>query len=352
MRNSEINQRVAMFELKLFNVLYDKHNLQYETLFYLTEHCNLRCPGCYMHAGPNVDKKLLPTHDIEHFLHAFKRLDNYNRAAVFSGGEIFTAPTNYLEYNIQNALDSVDHLQLKTNGSWINNKTRADEIFKMLGDFNVPRGLVVTDEQIKEFLSRFKLWYRLTHRNQIREQLFQEFPTVPALDLCVSVDNKIHPAKSAYWFREIANRVARDENLSKNISLKTFSFVESQNFFIDKVLVPMRERISDMMRHSDGLFSYSIDGVDVLSFFGEFTDVSKPASPADATNIGVMGPDGKMRIVFYFYPDRTVSFCSDDYRDVGRISYVDSRGGYKCFDQLRREMMSTMVDQYRRQISR
>ncbi len=354
MRHSEIINRTALFELGVYQTLFNKTGTLYEVVFYLPgSRCNLQCPGCYMHGGPMVSKQMIPTQDVLHFLRSFSVLDNYSNSVVFSGGEIFTTPVSYMQYNIQNALDTVGHVHLKTNGAWIANPTHADAILKMLGGLGVPRGIDASDNQIRNFLGQFTRKYIRYHRQEIIDQMWREFPTRPALDLCVSVDNKIHPVKSAEWFVKIARRVAENKNLTNNLNLKTFSFDQSRDFFVERVMRPLQDQISGVKSAQNGdVLHYRIGNVNAQSFFGAYADVSKSSAPENAATIGVPGVDGVMRLVFYFYPDKTVSFCSDDYKIVGRVPYEHADGTYKTIDELRREMMAAVVDQYRREISR
>ena len=39
---------VDSYSKHISDIIYDTKNYEIEVLFYLTQHCNLRCRGCYM----------------------------------------------------------------------------------------------------------------------------------------------------------------------------------------------------------------------------------------------------------------------------------------------------------------
>ncbi len=350
MRYFENRKNVNGFAKKISKTVNDKKHTSYEVLFYLTEHCNLACPGCYMNSNPARTQVALPSEDILHWMRQFSKVPNFSDSVVFTGGEIFTMDVPYLEYNIQNALDTVTTVHLKTNGVWVNNPEKSKQIWDMLRRLKVQRGLTVTQEQFHQFLSQFDRNYARAHKDEILARAWRELPTAAALDLCVSVDNKIHPKQSAQWFREVVQHVSGDEKLKNSVNVKSFTFEECRDSFVENVFQALGCEKRDSKFHPDAnVLQYKACGIPVESYFGVYQDTSAPLSPEDNADIGLCGSDrNTTRLAFYFYPDRTVSFSNPNFQPVGRVSYVDARGRYKSLRQLRLEMVDAMVAEYRR----
>ena len=67
------SQKVQDYASKVSNIIYDTANYETEVLFYLTQHCNLVCGGCYMQAGPDVPCNTLPVSDLSFYLSEFDK---------------------------------------------------------------------------------------------------------------------------------------------------------------------------------------------------------------------------------------------------------------------------------------
>ncbi len=353
MNNTDIRRRVNSFAENLSGIMNDQNNSQYELLFYMTRRCNLMCPGCYMMGQGASDTRTMDSADIDFYVNEFKKERRFKNSVVFSGGEIFVLPTKYLEYNISHTLNTNGALHLKTNGSWIENKYHSDEIFEMMSGLNVPRGLYVDDTQIHAYLTKFSKKYIEKNRQKVLERMMAELPTVSALDLCMSVDNKIHPEKSADWFCDIVRRVGGDKKLAKNLNIKSFSFVDTIDFFDNHVMERLKRSIKQYTENINvALLEYNVGHAHVESYFGPFVDVRRPFEPETMLKVGKDTGDDGHRVVFHFFPDKTVAFCTDNFHFVGRVPYVTMRGRYKSVAELRHDMFNRVVDEYRYAIKR
>lgn len=332
----------------VYNTLFVNNDIDIVPQFYMTHYCNLACPGCYMAAGPHQSKAYIPSADIDFYLREFNKNSYFPGNVTFSGGEIFSLPIEYLKYNIQNALDLGMFTEIKTNGSWVDNPVCSDLIFEMLADLSVPRRLNVIDTEQGEFL-RGKLLSM--GKEKIWKKVCDKFGTFAALSMAVSVDDKIHPRRSAQWFAAIANRITADDALSQNVELKSFSFKESANFLRQNVLNNPQLGVSDL--HSDaGVYSYKVGKGTIRSYVGDFINTAAPLSPAQAADIVIPRGNGHRFVVFFFWPDRTVSFENSAFHPVGRVPYLDSHGKYKSLNTLVQEMGIKMISDYQNSIGR
>lgn len=353
MSDKNTTARVAGFSKRLINVL--EGDVLPQLQFYMTHHCNLACRGCYMCANPARPSQCIPSSDIEYYMKCFLGLSDFNKAVCFSGGEIFILPVQYLEYNIQKALDSGLIVEIKTNGAWIDNDAYAKDVFDMLRGLRVPRGICATDDEIKDFLSGIpKSTQQKLGKAGLRRLLEKQYE-IAALDMAISVDDTLHPGKSAQWFKKIADCITADKRLNKNVELCTFTVAPSASFFENRVLADNglhKHSLVDYNCDCGQRFKFMINGKTVNAVFGEMVDVSAPHLPEDDMKITLPQADGGDRLVFFFHPDRTVCFENIWMQPVGRVSYVDKRGNYKNLDQLINEMYIKMVRDFKQKISR
>lgn len=344
--------RLQRFASVVLDTLFSDNDIGIVPQFYMTNYCNLSCPGCYMNARPNRPKVCIPTADIDFYLREFTRVPDFDGNVVFSGGEVFSLPTEYLKCNIQNALGAGLYLEVKTNGSWVDSPKRSNQIFKMLADLSVTRVPNVTEAALDAFMRRYSQdELRSMGRDVIYKKVCETFGTVATFCMAVSVDNKIHPGRSAQWFAKIANRIGRDDNLAQKIDLKSFCFIESMNFFQQNIIDNPQLGVSDFHNHG-GVYSYRIGKCQVRSFLGDFIDCAVPVSPEKSADIVVMRPDMTRFVTFFFWPDRTVSFENCALRPVGRVPYVDVNGKCKCLNQLVQDMAIKMISDYKKSICR
>lgn len=56
------------FSKKISGIIWDTVNYEVEVLFYLTQYCNLKCRGCYMHSSPRTSRNILPRDDMQFYL--------------------------------------------------------------------------------------------------------------------------------------------------------------------------------------------------------------------------------------------------------------------------------------------
>lgn len=334
-------------------VIYDERNYEIDLQFYLTHRCNLSCNGCYMRASPSVFGNVLPKSDVAFYLNEFQKEPQFTHNVVFSGGEIFTTELPYLEYNISQVLNRGNALQLKTNGAWIQNTHARDAILEMLRRLKPGRGLVATEEQINNFLVSKPRWLlRMLGRDVVRQWMYRALPTTSLLSMVVSVDNKLHPKESAQWFLDIVKNFADDKRLVKNIDLKTFTVSCAKDFFYGNILNTLACECVDR-KPGVNLLKYTLNGVPIESYFGDFVDVNR-ISPREKLKNFVLPALGNARgrLVYCFYPDRTVGLDSCYLQSVGRVSYIGTDGKYKSFNKIRRDILVQLALDYRREISK
>ena len=349
------SQKVQDYASKVSNIIYDTANYETEVLFYLTQHCNLVCDGCYMQAGPDVPRNTLPVSDLSFYLSEFDKVPNFTHGVVFSGGEVFSAPINYVEAAAHNVLDRGWQLQFKTNGSWVQNPQKRDAVVAMLGRLQPHRGLCATEDEVLQFLRRIpKPIARVLGPKILEMWMYHKLPTTSMLDMAVSVDDLLHPAKSAQWFVDIAELITSNRRLRNKVNLKTFTLNESAGFFENYVLGNPQLGATNVVRAKNkNALRYDINGCRAEAYFGDYVDVGK-VSPVDKLSNIVMPSlgDSAGRLVYCFYPDKTVGFDCYYLESVGRVPYVDGQGRRKSFARLQRDMYTQLVLDYARAISK
>lgn len=307
MANIPTDSEKQMFAANLISALFGENNLGIMVQFYLTHYCDLRCPGCYMAAGPHRSRAAMPMADVDFYLSEFFKLPDFKPYVVFSGGEIFTLPVEYLEYNIKGALDLGLNVQIKTNGMWVRDARRRDAIFGML----------------------------------------RNLPATQRFSMAVSVDDKIHPRVSADCFVDIASRVALDSTLSDRVALKSSGFRDGMKFFDARVIKNPRLDILDVWSNDKKtIYQYQVGNAVIESFFDDFVDVYAEYGARVTSDITINTPDGGHSVVVYFHPDGTVGFENAVFQSIGRVPYVDAHGGYKSINTLVNEMTVRAISDY------
>lgn len=334
-------------------VIYDEQNYEVDLQFYLTRRCNLSCDGCYMFATPHMPGDVLPESDIAFYLNEFEKVPQFTHDVVFSGGEIFTTEIPYLEYNINQVLERGIALQLKTNGSWVQSENKRDAVLGMLRRLKPGRGLVATKEQINSFLLSKPRWLvRMLGRDIVRRWLYWKLPTVSLLSMAVSVDDKLHPKKSAQWFLDIVKNFAEDKRLGKNIDLKTFT-VSGSKVFLGKNVLNSPGCVLKDKKVDGNLLKYTLNGLPVESYFGDLVDVNRITHRENLENFVLPSlGDARGRLVYCFYPDKTVGLDSYYLQSVGRVSYIGGDGQPKSFNKIRHDILIQLVLDYQRAISK
>ncbi len=331
-------------------IIYDtRNNYEVEALFYLTRHCNLCCKGCYMRSSPKSSRDVLPYADLDFFLNEFGKMPNFTNSVTFSGGEIFTTPINYLTACSHMVLDRGWGLQLKTNGAWVMDKQKRGAVVNMLRQLQPSRGLLATSDEINSFLASKPKWLlRLLGTDLVRWWMFKRLPTASALSMAVSVDDTLHPAQSADWFINIVNMVAGDKKLRDKIDLKTFTLEYAIPLLELEILNNPDLKIKDFCSMPGRRAAkYSINGVKVESYTGEFVDVGRVPAVKKLTEITVppLG-DASGRLVYCFYPDGTVGFDCNYLESVGRVPYKNAVGKYKTLPQIQDDIHRKLVADY------
>lgn len=347
-----INDKIDDYSIVASQIINDNKNYDVDLLFYLTRFCNLACEGCYMRSNTGVPRNVLPSSDIEFYLKEFAKIPRFTKSVVFSGGEIFSTPIEYLEKNAALVLDCGYQLQLKTNGAWVNNSELAPRVLNMLRKLNPQFGVCASYEDIEDCLRQIPKPLR---RIFGRAVAFKKFPLLSSLNMVVSVDDRLHPAQSADWFLRIVDIVSRDKKLRKNLDLKTFSFDDCVDFFQQRILENPKMPAKNFRQRDDlWLATYTINGKRIESYFGKFVETAKIPMLQNLYEF-TLPPIDKMakgRLVYCFYPDRTVAFDCNYLETVGRVSYVRGDGTLKTFDEIREGIHKKLVADYARELSK
>ena len=334
------------FDIYVTDLLSDLQDYEIDLQFYLTRNCNLACRGCYMHANPDVSRDIMSETDVDFYLGQFAEAPSFCRSVVFSGGEIFVAPIDYLERNAQNVLGRGWHLQLKTNGAWIKNPKVAHDATDMLRNLNPKYGISATTEDIRQCIMKIpRPLRRLLGWPVVRKK----FPLVSSLDMAISVDNKLHPVQSADWFLRIVNMISHDKKLKKSVGLKTFSFDDSADFFQESILENPNVSVKDFKQNGKKwMFTYSINGTRIESYFGKFVDVTQVTvlQKIQEFVLPAIDAERKGRLVYSFYPDKTVGLDSCHLETVGRVPYIDENGKRKTFAQINEDIQKKLIQDY------
>lgn len=334
------------FYVYVSDVLNNIHDYEIDLQFYLTRNCNLACRGCYMQASPNISRNIIPESDVGFYLNQFATVPGFCQSVVFSGGELFVAPIDYLQKNAENVLKRGWHLQLKTNGAWIKNPNVAYDVADMLRRLNPVYGICATTEDIRQCIMNIPPIFR---RLLGRAVVYRKFPLVSSLDMAISVDDKLHPGQSAEWFLSIADMISRDKKLKKSVGLKTFSFDDSADFFQESVLENSQADIKNFKQHGKKwMFTYQINGKRIESYFGKFVDTTQiPLSKKISEFVlPAIGTEKKGRLVYSFHPDNTVGLDSCYLEAVGRVPYLDETGKCKSFAQINEDIQKKLVQDY------
>ena len=346
-------QSVKKFADYASSVIYDDSGYELDLQFYLTKKCNLASPGCYVASSPRVSGDVLPTYDAEFYLKEFEKVPQFTESVVLTGGEIFTAPIGYVEWISHQVLDRGWGLQLKTNGSWVRDEYMHNAVPAMLRRMNPGRGLIATKEQVSKFFENKPKWLlRLLGRDVVRQWLYKSLPTTSMLSMAVSVDDKLHPEKSVQWLGDIVNIMGADKNLAKKVDLKTFTVADSRSFFEKNVINGPGCVVKD--RKNDGnLVKCELNGVPVESYFGDFVGVNKISEKEKIENfvLPALG-EAKGRLVYCFYPDKTVGLDSCYLQSVGRVPYIGTDGLWKSFNKIRRDIYTQLVLDYQKAIEK
>jgi hypothetical protein len=196
--------------------------------------------------------------------------------------------------------------------------------------------LAANENQIREWLGTQPRWlFRILGRDVLRWWMYKKLPTTSLLSMAVSVDDRLHPAQSADWFVQIADLITKDKQLRKKVNLKTFTLSESVPLLESRILNNPQLNVQNFEKiPQKWAAKYTINGVRVESFVGDFVDVGAVPVVKKLQEI-VMPPVGNARgrLVYCFYPDGTVGFDCNYLESVGRVSYRDADGKCKSLGQ-------------------
>lgn len=311
--------------------------------FYLTQHCNLACPDCYMLASPQVPKKQIPTEDVNFYLGELKKRENFVPSAVFTGGEVFTLSMDYLQENVQNAFDKNLTVELKTNGKLIAQDVHLrNQFFDMVHNLNIPKKMFSVNNVVACYLlgtvmpaTQVKVWQ--TCYNEEGEKAAESFlirwaqaykfniMTSP-LALTVSVDDVVHPIDTRNWFESILTEIVKDEVLREKICLTRLTLNGKSE-----------QQIGCSMR----------DGYTYNSFEGGKKKNPRNPNYFGKNWLGRPGAFEKGCIMLCFWPDRTVSLESEiNLQPIGRVSYVNPNGSYKDLYTIVKDMQAQLLRDY------
>lgn len=343
------------FSDNVYSVISDNANYEIDLQFYLTQRCNLSCRGCYMAASPNVSGDVLPIDDISFYLNEFGKNQQFTGDVVLSGGEIFTLPIDYVESASRQILNRGYGLQLKTNGLWVDDLKKRDGVVAMLRRLKPGRGLTASKEQFHDFLASKPKWFlRMLGRNIVSMWMYKSLPTKSLLSMAVSVDDMLHPAKSADWFVKIVNLITNDKHLRNKVELKSFTLLDSVPMFESCVLNNPNLKVQNFSELSKGYGAkYMVNGVQIESYIGDFVDVKNVSDNEKLSNFVLPSlGNGMGRLVYCFFPDKTVGLDSWFLESVGRVSYVKADGSQKTFDEIRHDICSKLILDYKKAIAK
>ena len=323
-------------------------------VFYLTQHCNLACPNCYMHSSPNVPRKQIPTDDVKFYLGELKTLPNFVSGVAFSGGEIFTLPLSYIKENIENAFAQDICVELKTNGTWAMNPENKQNVFNMVREINIPKHLFNMDPDVLEYFISEKMTqddkkrfrrYKLLHRGSVSrgdylanlsENKYHINLLYSPLAISISVDdNVIHSANlSGTVYLTVLNDVVNDKELRQKLSLGRVTIVDYGE----------KDKGSDVSL-CDGYGVYVVESekrppTSKNYFNGDW--IKKPGyEKGQCVQSGLIN--------LFFYPDRTVSLYSDlNLQPIGRVSYIKNNGDYKKMPEIINDITHQLMLDYQR----
>lgn len=328
-----------------------EQEFQFEQQFYLTQTCDLACPGCYMGSSPFVPRAEIPQSHIESIIADANRFPNFSHRVCLSGGEARLIGTQKLGNVLQSVLDRGCMPELKTNGAWVAKPKLADEMYAMLGNLRVPRGRIAnSQEEIDLYATRElkKLSYlddRDTQMKIINEKLDEKFPIVPGLSVCMSVDNKIHPEKSADWFVDFADRSSAIPELANNYDIGVVTFDDSMKWFQKNVVFNKRVEFIEYYKHLDR-FGFKCRDKAIVGLQQKFHDISRPINPSDMHKLTFQeNTNMPRRLVLYYYPDQTASLSLYGEKIVGRVPYIKN-GKIKNMNTLLNDMIQKLMSEY------
>jgi pyruvate-formate lyase-activating enzyme len=340
------NNDVKLFAGYIFNTLFNDDSYDICLQFYLIDWCNCSCPGCYRRSGPHGSKNSPPEKDIEHIVKMFGRLPNFGNSIGFSGGEPFGLAADKLGRILQIGLDSGSHVELVTNASW----ARDPEKFKMLSDLNVPKGYSIDPAKLEEIAKSTKGWKKLSLEER-RKKIYEKLSLISMLGVTVSVDNLIHSARSADDFVTLAKTITTDPALSDKVNLGVATFIDCKDWFSDQVLYNPELNCSDIVENKEH-FEFNINGCPAVGLYQEFGDPDGPETPDMQGQIVYSDPDkeNSRKMIFYCWPDRTIGFQNELGNPIGRVSYINKRGGYKRRKTLLQDILLKLVTDYSEKI--
>jgi len=329
----------------------DFGNYDLNVVFYLTRHCNLACPDCYMHASPDVPENQMPVDDIKFYLAELKSLPNFIPAVAFSGGEVFTLPLEYLRENIENAFAENLAVELKSNGAWGADSQSRKDVFDMVRGLNIPEHMCAPNADAFEYVVSQKMkWldkkrfraYRLLHDKQRTYKYFLELSKhkynvdvmASPLTITLSVDNVVHSGESVDWCNNIVHDIVRDNDLRRKISLCCMNLDENlkqrvKTYFMDGYPCTVISGGCKINPNSDNYFD------------GDWID--KPQY-----NNGKLVQRGCMNL--FFWPDGTVALDSNlNCQPVGRVPYKNKNGEYKDIKTIMDNIATKIVRDYEQQ---
>ena len=318
-----------------------------ELQFYLTERCDLACRGCYMNASPAAAPDQLPAEHVLQILKAFGKLDGFNNTVAFTGGEARLIGTGKLGGILQSTLDMGVAAELKTNMAWVPNPKKSGEMFDMLSNLKVPWSIHITTEaEFTNYIRKLVTENPGATKEEIIKKCDAEYPPAPMLTLAGSVDNLIHPAKSAEWFATLAKRIATDEKLRNNMNLGVSVFNDSFDWFLDTVIKNPELGCRDFNRRGNR-FGFSIDGYKIVGLRDKFLNPKDPEDPEDMWRVVFNGgKKGIGRLVLYFYPDQTVGFETHGLHSVARVPYLTRNGKVKDWNTMANDMLIQLMNDY------
>lgn len=289
---------------------------QLSLYIFMTMQCNLACKDCFVGCSPDRPHDFTPYADIEYYVKHFQKIEEFNNAILFTGGEP-TLNLDILSQSLNLALQNKMMIGLKTNGIWALDPKKSEAVYSMFSDL-------------------------FTHNKTYRDENGDA-----SVHMDISVDNVLHPTISADAFKSIARRISQDKLLAENMELNAMGFANSKEWFNQTVINDPSMNFS-VQKKLSYVTEMNLNGKQINAYmFGRLSKPS-PIKSSDELLLVVKNYSSgvNMRLPVRFYPDKTVGLATYGLKSCGRVPYIDSTGAYKSWVQIRSDIVRKLTTEY------
>ncbi|MCL2748493.1 MAG: hypothetical protein FWE50_00235 [Alphaproteobacteria bacterium] len=346
-------KKIIEFAGLTYNMLF-RHEYDIELEFYITNRCNLSCKSCYMNASPDCPDDQIHISDIKKIIRAFKKVPNFQDKIRISGGEASIIGARKLGNILQSVINMGTSPQLNTNMAWIQDKHKSAEMLKMLSSLKVPKVITYNYEgEIQQYMEKLAHELDITTEPAKRKKLFnqkfkQAYPEIPVLALCTSVDNLLHPAESAEWFKQMIKIISKSKKLQNNLIFGLITL--TMDWFEKEILQDPEMNCSDF-NQTGSRFNFKCHGQKIMGARHDFYDPKTLIDAESMKDIIYKSVNNYCyELVLHFYPDKTIGFEDFCLRSIARVPYLTEKGNMKSWNRLRQEMFSKLVEEYAERI--